>query len=58
VFVLSARSAERTNTNNEKYRFRRGSRKDEGVRKLALELIETEADSKYRKKYATLWRRR
>jgi hypothetical protein len=31
---------------------------DEGVRKLALELIETEADSKYRKKYATLWRRR
>jgi len=30
--------------------------KDEEVRKKALELIETEADIKYRKKYASLWR--
>lgn len=32
--------------------------KDEKVRAKALELIESEADSKYRKKYATLWRDR
>ena len=30
--------------------------KDEKVREKALELIETEADLKYRKKYASLWR--
>lgn len=30
--------------------------KDETIRQKALELIETETDSKYRKKYATLWR--
>jgi hypothetical protein len=30
--------------------------KDEEVRAKALELIETEEDSKYRKKYASLWR--
>ena len=30
--------------------------KDEAVRKKALELIETEPDLKYRKKYASLWR--
>ncbi len=30
--------------------------KDEIIRTKALELIETEADLKYRKKYATLWR--
>jgi hypothetical protein len=29
---------------------------DEAIRKKALELIETEADLKYRKKYASLWR--
>lgn len=29
---------------------------DEGVKRKALELIETETDAKYRKKYATLWR--
>jgi hypothetical protein len=30
--------------------------KDEKVREQALELIETEPDLKYRKKYATVWR--
>ena len=30
--------------------------KDEKVREKALELIETEEDIKYRKKYARLWR--
>lgn len=30
--------------------------KDENVRQKALELIETEEDTKYRKKYAGLWR--
>jgi hypothetical protein len=30
--------------------------KDEKIREKALELIETEEDLKYRKKYATLWR--
>jgi hypothetical protein len=30
--------------------------KDEGVKEKALELIETEQDPKYRKKYASLWR--
>ena len=30
--------------------------KDEGIRKKALALIETEDDPKYRRKYATLWR--
>jgi hypothetical protein len=30
--------------------------KDETVRAKALALIETEADRKYRKKYAGLWR--
>ena len=30
--------------------------KDEKIRAKALELIETEQDLKYRKKYATLWR--
>ena len=30
--------------------------RDEGIRKRALALIETEADPKYRRKYATLWR--
>jgi hypothetical protein len=30
--------------------------KDETIREKALELIETEKDAKYRKKYATLWR--
>src|ERR1051325_9438336 len=30
--------------------------KDERIKETALALIETEADSKYRKKYATLWR--
>jgi hypothetical protein len=30
--------------------------KDEKVKEKALELIETEEDSKYRKKYAALWR--
>jgi hypothetical protein len=30
--------------------------KDEGVKEKALELIETENDLKYRKKYASLWR--
>jgi hypothetical protein len=29
---------------------------DEGIRKRALALIETEEDPKYRRKYATLWR--
>ena len=29
---------------------------DEKVREKALELIETEPDLKYRKKYADLWR--
>lgn len=32
--------------------------KDEGIKQKALELIETEADLKYRKKYASLWKRR
>ncbi|MCI0337556.1 MAG: hypothetical protein L0226_08270 [Acidobacteria bacterium] len=32
--------------------------KDENVKAKALELIETEEDSKYRKKYASLWRAR
>jgi hypothetical protein len=31
--------------------------KDEKIRQKALELIETEKDIKYRKKYATLWRK-
>ncbi len=31
---------------------------DEKIREKALELIETEADLKYRKKYAGLWRAR
>jgi hypothetical protein len=31
--------------------------KDEKIKAKALELIETEEDLKYRKKYATLWRR-
>ena len=31
--------------------------RDEQVREMALALIATEADTKYRKKYATLWRR-
>jgi hypothetical protein len=31
---------------------------DEKIREKALELIETEKDSKNRKKYATLWRDR
>ena len=31
--------------------------KDEKIREKALELIETEEDLKYRKKYAALWRR-
>ena len=31
--------------------------KDEKIREKALELIETEEDVKYRKKYATLWRK-
>jgi hypothetical protein len=30
--------------------------KDEKIREKALELMETENDMKYRKKYATLWR--
>lgn len=30
--------------------------KDEKIRRKALELIETETDPKYRKKYATLWK--
>jgi HEAT repeat protein len=30
--------------------------RDESIKSKALELIETEADLKYRKKYATLWR--
>jgi len=32
--------------------------KDEKVKEKALELIETEEDLKYRKKYASLWRSR
>jgi len=31
--------------------------KDEKIRKKALELIETEEDLKYRKKYASLWKK-
>jgi hypothetical protein len=31
--------------------------KDENIRGKALELIETEADLKYRKKFATLWKK-
>jgi hypothetical protein len=31
--------------------------KDEKIREKALEMIETEEDLKYRKKYATLWRK-
>ena len=30
---------------------------DEALRQLALELIETEEDAKYRKKYASVWKR-
>ena len=30
--------------------------KDEKIKEKALELIETEEDIKYRKKYASLWR--
>jgi hypothetical protein len=30
---------------------------DEGIREKAMELIETEPDLKYRKKYAGVWRR-
>lgn len=33
-----------------------GDTSDETVRRLALQLIETEADVKYRKKYARVWR--
>jgi hypothetical protein len=33
-----------------------GTVKDERVKAKALELIETEEDTKYRKKYASLWR--
>jgi hypothetical protein len=29
---------------------------DDGVRELSLELIGTETDEKYRKKYLTVWR--
>ena len=29
---------------------------DEGVRELSLELIATETDEKYKKKYLTVWR--
>jgi hypothetical protein len=29
---------------------------DEEIKQSALELIETEADSKYRKKYSSVWR--
>jgi hypothetical protein len=32
--------------------------KDEKVREMAMELIESEEDLKYRKKYAGLWKRR
>lgn len=32
--------------------------KDETIREKALALIETETDSKYRKKYATVWRKK
>jgi hypothetical protein len=32
--------------------------KDEGIREKALALIETEEDLKYRKKYASVWRRK
>ena len=32
--------------------------KDENVKEKALELIETEEDLKYRKKYASLWRKK
>jgi hypothetical protein len=32
--------------------------RDEGVRETALALIATEADSKYQKKYAAVWRKR
>jgi hypothetical protein len=32
--------------------------KDEGIREKALALIETEEDPKYRKKYASVWRRK
>lgn len=31
--------------------------KDEQIKEKALELIETENDLKYRKKYASLWKR-
>lgn len=31
--------------------------RDEKIKKKALELIETEADVKYRKKYSTLWKK-
>lgn len=31
--------------------------KDEGIRQKALELIESESDLKYRKKYASAWRK-
>ena len=31
--------------------------KDEAIKQKALELIESEEDAKYRKKYATLWKR-
>ena len=30
--------------------------RDEGIKKKALELIETEQDPKYKKKYATVWK--
>ena len=32
--------------------------KDETIKEKALALIETEADTKYRKKYATVWRKK
>jgi len=31
--------------------------KDQKIKKKALELIETEEDLKYRKKYASLWKK-
>jgi hypothetical protein len=30
--------------------------KDEKIKEMALELIETEADTKYKKKYASVWK--
>ncbi len=36
--------------------WRADATKDDGVRQKALELIETEKDLKYRKKYAGVWK--